>query len=127
VPRIQTFISNPILEKINDIVDEKIQEGASPQEASRSGITAMLIELGLRVYTLQRERQEGGFSQAEYNKTMLQNMMKVSFMCSKILDINSRNTEVADMPEFVWPVMINDIRTRADEVVEVFFPASDEE
>ncbi|MDQ9128492.1 conjugal transfer relaxosome DNA-binding protein TraM [Serratia fonticola] len=127
MPRIQAFVSNPVYEAIMNLVEEKRQEGATLQDANRSNTTAMLIELGLRVYKMQHERREGGFNQAEYNKLMLENMMKVSFMCSKMLKMDSLMTEVRDEPEYLWASMTTDIRSRAESVVEVFYPSSDDE
>ncbi|WP_411706163.1 conjugal transfer relaxosome DNA-binding protein TraM [Edaphovirga cremea] len=127
MPRIQTFISNPILEDINDIVNEKRQEGASSQDASISSTTSILVELGLRVYKMQRERREGRFNQAEYNKLMIENMMKVSFMYSKILKKDSLMEEIKNEPEYLWSSMTTDIRSKVESVVEVFFPSSDDE
>ena len=80
MPKIQVFVSNPVLEQINDIVNEKRTEGADRSEANVSNTSSMLIELGLRVYKLQRDKTESGFSQLEFNKVMLENMMKTSFI-----------------------------------------------
>lgn len=127
MPRIQTFVSNDVEMKLNDIVSVKRTEGASREEANISNTTAMIIELGIRVYELQRERAEGGFSQIEFNKVMLENMMKTTLMCQKIIRINSKNTEVQGMDEFTLRTMSSQIKTGVDSVMETFFPSIENE
>lgn len=56
MPKIQVYVNNAALDKINDIVEEKRQGGASIQDASISSTASMLIELGIRVYCIQLER-----------------------------------------------------------------------
>ncbi|MGK3466733.1 relaxosome protein TraM, partial [Escherichia coli] len=41
---------------------ERRQEGATENDATVSSVTSMLIELGLRVYRIQREKKESGFN-----------------------------------------------------------------
>lgn len=127
MPRIQTFVSNDIEAKLNDIVSVKRMEGASFEEANVSSTTAMLIELGIRVYELQREKKEGGFSQAEFNKVMLENMMKTTLICQKIIRINSKNTEVQGLEEFTLGAMSSQIKSGVDSVMETFFPSIENE
>lgn len=126
MPRIQTFVSNDIESKLNDIVSVKRMEGASFEEANISNTTAMLIELGIRVYELQREKQEGGFSQAEFNKVMLENVMKASLLCQKILKISSLNNEVSGKEEFAMNTMVSQIRNGVDSTMLKFFPQEEE-
>ena len=80
MPRIQTFVSNQVREEIESLVTERRQEGATENDATVSSVTSMLIELGLRVYRIQREKKESGFNQMEYNKIMLDNISRVRFM-----------------------------------------------
>ena len=65
MPRIQTFVSNQVREEIESLVTERRQEGATENDATVSSVTSMLIELGLRVYRIQREKKESGFNQME--------------------------------------------------------------
>lgn len=58
MPRIQTFVSNQVREEIENLVTERRQEGATENDATVSSVTSMLIELGLRVYRIQREKKE---------------------------------------------------------------------
>lgn len=57
MPRIQTFVSNQVREEIENLVTERRQEGATENDATVSSVTSMLIELGLRVYRIQREKK----------------------------------------------------------------------
>lgn len=87
MPKIQTYCNNSVYEKISDLVMLRKQEGV--EEASFSNVSSMLLELGLRVYMIQRERKEGGFNQMEYNKMMLDNMARVRAMCSEIMKMSA--------------------------------------
>lgn len=62
MPRIQTFVSNQVREEIESLVTERRQEGATEHDATVSSVTSMLIELGLRVYRIQREKKEGALT-----------------------------------------------------------------
>jgi len=121
MPRLQTFVSNVIEQEIRDIINVKRGEGATKDEANVSNTTSMLIELGIRVYKLQRVKQDGGFSQVEFNKLMLENVMKTSLICQKLLRINANNSEVNGIEEFVFNTMAVQIKSTATEVVTRFF------
>lgn len=125
MPRIQTFVSNDVEIKLNDIVSIKRTEGASREEANISNTTAMIIELGIRVYELQRERAEGGFSQIEFNKVMLENMMKTSAISQKMIKILSKTSEVQGLDEFSIKAMSPQIKAVVDATMEQFFPSID--
>ncbi|EEY7959244.1 TPA: hypothetical protein K8323_004929 [Escherichia coli] len=58
MPRIQTFVSNQVRKEIENLVTERRQEGATENDATVSSVTSMLIELGLRVYRIQREKKK---------------------------------------------------------------------
>lgn len=127
MPRIQTFVSNDIEMKLNDIVSVKRTEGASREEANISNTTAMIIELGIRVYQLQRERAEGGFSQIEFNKVLLENVIKSNLICQKILAINTQNDEVKGQESLSnLSLIAGQIKNASDAVMENFFPAEED-
>jgi len=126
MPRIQTFVSNQIREEIEFLVTERRQEGATEQDATVSSVTSMLIELGLRVYRLQREKKEGGFSQMEYNKIMLDNMARVRAMCSEIMKMCALNHEVISNGNFDNDVVKRAIAKFAEDQVGIFFPEEEE-
>ena len=127
MPKIQTFVSSAIEEEINNIVLEKRTEGADRFEANLSNTTSMLVELGLRVYKIQRNRQDGGFSQVEFNKVMLENMIKTSLISQKLLRISSRNTEIHGVDDFELSRMSSQIKMGVDTIMEQFFPLTSED
>ncbi|WP_447088493.1 conjugal transfer relaxosome DNA-binding protein TraM (plasmid) [Enterobacter asburiae] len=127
MPRIQTFVSNQVREEIESLVIERRQEGATEQDATVSSVTSMLIELGLRVYRIQREKKEGGFNQMEYNKIMLDNMARVRAMCSEIMKMGALSHEVISNGNFDNEVIKRSIAKFAEDQVSIFFPDEDEE
>lgn len=126
MPRIQTFVSNQVREEIESLVIERRQEGATEQDATVSSVTSMLIELGLRVYRIQREKKEGGFNQMEYNKIMLDNMARVRAMCSEIIKMSALSHEVISNGNFDNEVIKRYIAKFAEDQVSIFFPDVDE-
>ncbi|EGI40101.1 TPA: conjugal transfer relaxosome DNA-binding protein TraM [Escherichia coli] len=122
MPRIQTFVSNQVREEIESLVTERRQEGATENDATVSSVTSMLIELGLRVYRIQREKKEGGFNQMEYNKIMLDNIARVRAMCSEIMKMNALSHEVISNGNFDNEVMKRSITKFAEDQVRIFFP-----
>ncbi|EFO4721371.1 relaxosome protein TraM [Escherichia albertii] len=122
MPRIQTFVSNQVREEIESLVTERRQEGATENDATVSSVTSMLIELGLRVYRIQREKKESGFNQMEYNKIMLDNIARVRAMCSEIMKMNALSHEVISNGNFDNEVMKRTITKFAEDQVRIFFP-----
>ena len=122
MPRIQTFVSNQVREEIESLVTERRQEGATENDATVSSVTSMLIELGLRVYRIQREKKEGGFNQMEYNKIMLDNIARVRAMCSEIMKMSALSHEVISNGNFDNEVMKRSITKFAEDQVRIFFP-----
>lgn len=125
--KVQAYVSDEVAEKINTIVEKRKAEGAKEKDISFSSISTMLLELGLRVYEAQMERKESGFNQAEFNKTLLENVVKTQFAISKVLGISSLSPHVADIPKFEFKTMVVNIKDEVQEVVERFFPATYEE
>ncbi|HEA9463667.1 TPA: relaxosome protein TraM [Escherichia coli] len=122
MPRIQTFVSNQVREEIESLVTERRQEGATENDATVSSVTSMLIELGLRVYRIQREKKKSGFNQMEYNKIMLDNIARVRAMCSEIMKMNALSHEVISNGNFDNEVMKRSITKFAEDQVRIFFP-----
>ncbi|HAV8139908.1 TPA: relaxosome protein TraM [Escherichia coli] len=122
MPRIQTFVSNQAREEIESLVTERRQEGATENDATVSSVTSMLIELGLRVYRIQREKKEGGFNQMEYNKIMMDNIARVRAMCSEIMKMSALSHEVISNGNFDNEVMKRSITKFAEDQVRIFFP-----
>ncbi len=87
--KVNLYISNDAYEKINAIIEKRRQEGAREKDVSFSATASMLLELGLRVYEAQMERKESAFNQAEFNKLLLECVVKTQSSVAKILGIES--------------------------------------
>ena len=74
--RVILYISNDVYDKVNAIVEQRRQEGARDKDISISGTASMLLELGLRVHQAQMERKESAFNQTEFNKLLLECVVK---------------------------------------------------
>ena len=125
--RVQAYASDEVAEKINAIVEKRKAEGAKDKDVSFSSVASMLLELGLRVYEAQMERKESGFNQAEFNKMLLENVIKNQFSISKVLAMESLSPHIQGDERFDFKSMVMNIRDDAKEVVERFFPDTDDE
>ncbi|MCS5452324.1 conjugal transfer relaxosome DNA-binding protein TraM [Enterobacter huaxiensis] len=124
MPKIQVYMNHAALEKIEGIVNEKRQGGASIQEANVSNTSSMLIELGLRVYMMQLERGKSGFNLAEFNRTMLEHTIKTNCIANELLLMTTSN--ILSFKDF--EDLKNKIRSRThDEIVRFFPDAGSEE
>ncbi|ECO9421141.1 relaxosome protein TraM, partial [Salmonella enterica] len=120
--RVNLYISNEVHEKINMIVEKRRQEGARDKDISLSGTASMLLELGLRVYDAQMERKESAFNQTEFNKVLLECVVKTQSSVAKILGIESLSPHVSGNPKFEYANMVEDIREKVFIEMERFFP-----
>ncbi len=125
--RVNLYISNEVHEKINMIVEKRRQEGARDKDISLSGTASMLLELGLRVYDAQMERKESAFNQTEFNKLLLECVVKTQSTVAKILGIESLSPHVSGNPKFEYANMVEDIRDKVSSEMERFFPKNDDE
>ncbi|EEQ8256348.1 relaxosome protein TraM [Escherichia coli] len=125
--KVQAYVSDEIVYKINEIVERRRAEGAKSTDVSFSSISTMLLELGLRVYEAQMERKESAFNQAEFNKVLLECAVKTQSTVAKILGIESLSPHVSGNPKFEYANMIEDIREKVSSEMERFFPENDEE
>ncbi|MEL8286535.1 relaxosome protein TraM [Escherichia coli] len=125
--KVQAYVSDEIVYKINKIVERRRAEGAKSTDVSFSSISTMLLELGLRVYEAQMERKESAFNQAELNKVLLECAVKTQSTVAKILGIESLSPHVSGNPKFEYANMVEDIRDKVSSEMERFFPENDEE
>ncbi|MDM4834997.1 conjugal transfer relaxosome DNA-binding protein TraM [Escherichia coli] len=125
--RVNLYISNEVHEKINMIVEKRRQEGARDKDISLSGTASMLLELGLRVYDAQMERKESAFNQTEFNKLLLECVVKTQSTVAKILGIESLSPHVFGNPKFEYANMVEDIREKVSVEMDRFFPKNDDE
>ena len=125
--KVQAYVSDEIVYKINKIVERRRAEGAKRTDGSFSSISTMLLELGLRVHEAQMERKESAFNQAEFNKVLLECAVKTQSTVAKILGIESLSPHVSGNPKFEYANMVEDIRDKVSSEMERFFPENDEE
>lgn len=125
MPKIQTYCNNSVYEQISDLVMLRKQEGI--EDASFSNVSSMLLELGLRVYMIQRERKEGGFNQMEFNKILLENTAIVRAMTSKIMQMVSVQPEVTSTGKFDLKSLEEAIVQFTDKQKQIFFPEDEVE
>ena len=125
--RVNLYISNEVHEKINMIVEKRRQEGARDKDISLSGTASMLLDLGLRVYDAQMERKESAFNQTEFNKLLLECVVKTQSTVAKILGIESLSPHVSGNPKFEYASMVDDIREKVSVEIDRFFPKNDDE
>ncbi|EGD8871501.1 relaxosome protein TraM [Shigella flexneri] len=125
--KVQAYVSDEIVYKINEIVERRRAEGAKSTDVSFSSISIMLLELGLRVYEAQMERKESAFNQAEFNKVLLECAVKTQSTVAKILGIESLSPHVSGNPKFEYANIVEDIREKVSSEMERFFPKNDDE
>ncbi|EBV5770048.1 relaxosome protein TraM [Salmonella enterica subsp. enterica] len=123
--RVQVYVSDEVVEKINAIVEKRRSEGARDKDVSNSSISSMLLELGLRVYEAQMERKESGFNQKEFNKTLLENVLKTQMAVAKILGISSLSPHVKGIEKFEYGKMVEMIKENVNDELDRFFPVDD--
>ncbi|EAO8872776.1 relaxosome protein TraM, partial [Salmonella enterica] len=119
--KVNVYISNEVHNKITAIVEKRRQEGARDKDISFSGTSSMLLELGLRVYEAQMERKESPFNQTEFNKVLLENVLKTQSSVAKILGIGSLSPHVAGNQKFEYANMVEDIKEKVSSEMERFF------
>ncbi|WP_440514939.1 conjugal transfer relaxosome DNA-binding protein TraM [Serratia sarumanii] len=97
--RIQAYVSKEAVEKIHVIVEQRRQEGAAETEVSTSSVISMLLELGLRVYEAQMERKDVPFNQTEFNRVLLENVLKTQLAMAKVLGVSTLAPYISDKPK----------------------------
>ncbi|EBF4504171.1 relaxosome protein TraM [Salmonella enterica] len=123
--KVQAYVSDEVVNKINAIVEKRRSEGAKSTDVSFSSISTMLLELGLRVYEAQMERKESAFNQMEFNKVLLENVLKTQFSVVKILGMDSLSPHVAGNPKFEYANMVENIKDKVASEMEIFFHRDD--
>ncbi|MVT05899.1 conjugal transfer protein TraM [Enterobacter sp. 10-1] len=127
MPRVQVYISDQVVEKINAIIESRRVEGAKDKDVNFSSISSMLIELGLRVYEAQMERKESGFNQMAFNKALLEYVVKTQFSINKVLGMECLSPHVKDDPRWQWKSMVQNIQEDVQEVLRTYFPEVESE
>ena len=124
--KIQAYVSDEVAEKINAIVEKRKAEGAREKDVSFSSVSTMLVELGLRVYEAQMESKESGFNQKAFNKVLIETVLKTQFATNKILGISCLSPHISGNQKFEWRFMIDNILEDTKEVIDTFFPESED-
>lgn len=124
--KVQAYVSDEVVNKINAIVEKRRSEGAKSTDVSFSSISTMLLELGLRVYEAQIERKESAFNQMEFNRVLLENVLKTQFSVVKILGIGSLSPHVTGNTKFEYANMVEDIKDKVASEMERFFHEDEE-
>ncbi|PEH74452.1 conjugal transfer relaxosome DNA-binding protein TraM [Edwardsiella tarda] len=120
--KIQAYVSDEVVNKINAIVEKRRLEGARERDVSFSSISTMLLELGLRVYEAQMERKQSSFNQMEFNKILLESVLKTKRAVDKVMGMASLSPHVQGDPRWVYKTMTQDILRDVNPVIEKFFP-----
>lgn len=120
--KIQAYVSDDVVNKINAIVEQRRAEGARKEDVSSSSVISMLVELGLRVYEAQMERKESPFNQMLFNKTLLEAVLKSQFISSKVLAMESMSPHLDGNDKFEFRIMVQNIRDDVQVIVNNFFP-----
>lgn len=126
MPRVQTFLSNDLLNEIDSIIQQRKAEGASSQDANLSNMTSMLVELGLRVYRLQNEKRESSFNQMEFNRILLENSVKARLSSQKVLAALSLLQDVKSSNQFDLTKISFDISGSTENILSKLFPEVDD-
>lgn len=127
MPRVQVYISDDAVDKINAIIDNRRAGGAKEKEVSFSSVSSMLIELGLRVYEAQMERKDSAFNEVAYKKALLESMLKTQFSVNKILGMACISPHVKNDPKWEWKNMIPNIQVDVQNALQHFFPEMNED
>ncbi|NCG53640.1 conjugal transfer relaxosome DNA-binding protein TraM [Serratia fonticola] len=123
--KVQAYVSDEVADKIMAIVEKRKSEGAKESDISYSSVATMLLELGLRVYEAQMERKADPFNQMEYNKAVLENILKSQFTLAKLLGMVSLSPHLQGENKFHYSEMVNEILNTTAEKLEKFFPIID--
>lgn len=79
MPKVNVYMKTAMTDEIRVLVEEDIQAGANPAEVSFSSKACMLLELGLRVYKLQRsENATGGHD--DFDKVMMAGVLEAKYL-----------------------------------------------
>ncbi|HHA1672073.1 TPA: conjugal transfer relaxosome DNA-binding protein TraM [Enterobacter roggenkampii] len=123
--KVQAYVSDEVVSKINCIVEKRRAEGAKEKDVSFSSVSTMLLELGLRVYEAQMERKEDPFNQHEFNKVMLEGVMKTQYSVMKILGMTALSPHIKGDERFDYGAIVSDIKDNVAEIMGRFFIESE--
>lgn len=125
MPRAQVYITQNNYKRIQSIVDAKKEDGADRTEANVSSVSAMLLDIGLRVYEFhQKKEQEEEIESTEdfdvltdstvLNKVLLENILKTSYASTILLQMVGNINEVKGVESFNYDNVKLQIREKVD-------------
>ena len=125
MPRAQVYITQNNYKRIQAIVDAKKEDGADRTEANVSSVSAMLLDIGLRVYEFQQKKeQEEEIESTEdfdiltdstvLNKVLLENILKTSYASTILLQMVCNINEVKGVESFNYDNVKLQIREKVD-------------
>lgn len=125
MPRAQVYITQNNYKRIQAIVDAKKEDGADRTEANVSSVSAMLLDIGLRVYEFQQKKeQEEEIESTEdfdvltdstvLNKVLLENILKTSYASTILLQMVGNINEVKGVESFNYDNVKLQIREKVD-------------
>lgn len=125
MPRAQVYITQNNYKRIQSIVDAKKEDGADRTEANVSSVSAMLLDIGLRVYEFQQKKeQEEEIESTEdfdiltdstvLNKVLLENILKTSYASTILLQMVGNINEVKGVESFNYDNVKLQIREKVD-------------
>lgn len=125
MPRAQVYITQNNYKRIQAIVNAKKEDGADRTEANVSSVSAMLLDIGLRVYEFQQKKeQEEEIESTEnfdvltdstvLNKVLLENILKTSYASTILLQMVGNINEVKGVESFNYDNVKLQIREKVD-------------
>ena len=73
------------------------------------------------------ERKESGFNQMEFNKVLLDNVIKTQLSMAKVLGISSLSPHVAGIEKFEYKKMVPNIQEDTQAIIAKFFNIDNED
>ncbi|MGX5025134.1 relaxosome protein TraM [Enterobacter sp. UPMP2060] len=124
MPRAQVYITQNNYKRIQAIVDAKKEDGADRTEANVSSVSAMLLDIGLRVYEFQQKKEQEEIESTEncdvltdstvFNKVLLENILKTSYASTILLQMVGNINEVKGVESFNYDNVKLQIREKVD-------------
>lgn len=120
MPKVNVYMKTAMTEEIRALVEEDIQAGANASEVSFSSKACMLLELGLRVYRLQRS-EKAGSGHDEFDRMLMSSALEACYLAQFLTKTlgESNGINVAEIREKVKSTIKKDM--------EQFFPSTDDE
>lgn len=103
MPKIQSYVTSENFEKMQEIIDGMIKDGATRSEANISLISARLINMGLILWEAQNksiDESYAGSEEPDFNELILKSSYRTEFYSQAILQLildPSRNDKTLNL------------------------------